>query len=70
MYKKIETYLSSSKTLLEVTMGIIKRVISKKLKMSNIYISKLKLLSSYLPHNALSIIDRIKRSYHVVMITL
>jgi hypothetical protein len=38
MYIKIDTYLSSSKTLLEVTMGIIKRVISKTLKVSSIYV--------------------------------
>jgi len=40
MYKKLETYLSRSKALLEVTMGIIKRVISKTLKGTGIYINK------------------------------
>lgn len=40
MYKKLETYLSRSTTLLEVTMGIIKRVISKTFKVSSIYTNK------------------------------
>ena len=40
MYKKLETYISSSKALLEVIMVIIKGVISKTLKGTGIYINK------------------------------
>lgn len=40
MYKKLETYISSSKALLEVIMVIIKRVLSKTLKGTGIYINK------------------------------
>jgi len=40
MYKKLETYISDSKALLEVIMVIIKRVLSKTLKGTGIYINK------------------------------
>jgi len=40
MYKKLEIYISDSKALLEVIMVIIKRVLSKTLKGTGIYINK------------------------------